>query len=127
MSRFRCYACPDQAWVPGGVDDFLRHHAASHGHLAVDVPNLNDAKTKAIAEARRLAALGQPFQLWQCFIGGDLPNHKAAAGAFAAELEHMGVCHVVGYAPSNRPDTKSSAVAVWRGGPKPTAREASAA
>jgi hypothetical protein len=116
-----CHACQPPRELPGTtLAEFTAHYDRTHGHLSTPIPDLNSWRTRALAEVRRLASTGRDFQLWQVFREvGDPPNHKANNGALTNEIEHMGLAHVVGYGKSTRPESKGSAVAIWRGGPKP--------
>lgn len=110
--------CDGHEYPGTTTGDFLRHQRDVH--LAVDIPTLNTWRDNAIAEVTRLAATGKPFQLWEAFaVAGDAPDHRTAHGKFASEIEDLGLAHVCGYGKSTRPDSKSSAVAIWAGGPKP--------
>lgn len=102
------------------------HHDRTHGHLAgVELAGPGqDFHTRAIAEVKRLAATGEEWCMWQVFAAvGDPPDHKTTNGQFATEVSHLGLAHVVRYAPSKRPGSNSSAVAYWRGGPTPARQE----
>lgn len=137
MPTVTCRRCdpPTQVHVDAPYDSPLAvrqfndlHFDRAHGHLA-GVPDVitgpgQDWHSRAIAEVTRLGATGDEWCMWQVFAAvGDPPDHKTANGAFAAEVSHLGLAHVVRYGPSKRPGSNSSAVAFWRGGPSPARQE----
>lgn len=108
-----------------GVDDGTsrplgEHYDAVHNPRTRRAPAIPDVNCWRTAAIHAIQARTGTWQMWEILtVVGDPPDHQHTAGKFARELEAIGVAHVVGYAPSNRPGTKRSAVAVWRTGPKP--------
>lgn len=107
--------------------DMLTHEKYAHTETPIDLNGPNQSwHQAALNEVRRLAKTGAEFTIWQVAQAvGDPDNHKTKLGTFAGELDHLGLAHVVRYDKSLRPGSKSSAAAVWRGGPNPS-KEAAA-
>lgn len=115
----------DGATYPGTtIHDWSRHEATFHATSIDQLPTV-DWHARAITEVKRLAASGQEFAFWQIAQAvGDPDGHQNRMGAFAAEVEHLGLAHVARYGKSLRPGTKGSACAYWRGGRKPAQENA---
>ncbi|MBO2464469.1 hypothetical protein [Actinomadura violacea] len=71
----------------------------------------------AVAGVHRLAATGMAFQAYDLRMAGvpEPPRSAAQWGALFASLAREGVIVPVGYGPSPRPTTRSSAARIWRG------------
>jgi hypothetical protein len=73
---------------------------------------------KAVAGVHQLAATGMAFQAYDLVQRAGVPEPSrpgAQWGALFAALAREGVIVPVGYGPSPRPSTRSSAARIWRG------------
>ncbi|KAB2344829.1 hypothetical protein [Actinomadura rudentiformis] len=81
-----------------------------------DVPDREEWWNQAVAGVRELAATGMAFQAYDLVRRGiPEPPSDSQWGALFAALARQRLIVPVGYGPSPRPTTRSSAARIWRG------------
>ena len=100
---FRCTEC-DSDWQPGDLPELLAHRVTCTGWHG-----------RAVSAVKRLAAGGGTFTFWDVAkLAGEPADPRSQWGKFAQEVKRLGIAKPVGYALSDRPETRSSAVRTWR-------------
>lgn len=113
--------------LPGTTPtDWNVHYKSAHGPERPDLTGPGqDWHTRAIDAVTRLANLGGQFTFYDVAqLAGDPINPRAQWGAFAQEIEHIGIAYPSGYQQSNRPESRGSAVRQWRAGRHPSKENA---